>query len=58
MKVCLQKIEACLKSKEPTPEEMANAAEHLEVPNEQAAVGTIGALKDLYGDHHLAIGHR
>jgi hypothetical protein len=56
MKTCLQKIDACLKSKEPTPEETANAGADLEVPNEQATVETIGALKDLYGDHHLAIG--
>jgi hypothetical protein len=56
MKACLQKIEASLESKEPTPKEMANVMAHLEVPNEQAAVETIRALKDLYGDHHLAIG--
>jgi hypothetical protein len=58
MKACLQKMEACLKSKETTLEEMANAAAQPEVPNEEAAVVTIGAMKDRYGDRHLAIGRR
>jgi hypothetical protein len=43
-------MEAGVKSKEPTPEDVANAAAH----PEEAAVVTIGALKD----RHLAIGHR
>jgi hypothetical protein len=58
MKPCLQKMEACLKSKEPTPEEMANAAGHPEVPNKEAAVETIRALKDLNNGRHLAVGCR
>jgi hypothetical protein len=39
-------------------EEMKSIAEHQEVPKEVAAVETIGALKDQYGDRHLAIGRR
>jgi hypothetical protein len=31
---------------------------HQEVPNEEAAVQTIGALEDRYRDRHLAVGHR
>jgi hypothetical protein len=35
---------------------MKSIAEHQEVPKEEAAVETIGALEDRYGDRHLAIG--
>jgi hypothetical protein len=55
MKICLQKTEVCLESKEPTPEDMTNAAAHSEVPNRRAAVETIRALKGQYGDRHLAV---
>jgi hypothetical protein len=33
-------------------------SEHLEVPKEEAAVETIGALVDRHGDRHLAVWHR
>jgi hypothetical protein len=33
-------------------------SEHLEVPKKEAAVETIGALEDRYGDRHLAVWHR
>jgi hypothetical protein len=38
--------------------EIANVAEHQEIPKEEAAVESIGALEDRYGDRHLAVGHR
>jgi hypothetical protein len=34
---------------------MEKAAAYPEVPNEEAVVKTIGALKDRYGDQHLAV---
>jgi hypothetical protein len=38
--------------------QMKSAAVHEEVPKEEAAVETIGALKKRYGDWHLAVGCR
>jgi hypothetical protein len=38
---------------EANPEEKESVAEHQEVPSEEAAVGTIGALEDRYGDRYL-----
>jgi hypothetical protein len=43
---------------EATPEKIQSKAEHEEVPKEEAAVETFGALKEQYGDWHLVIGHR
>jgi hypothetical protein len=44
---------------ESNPEEKEVLVECHEVPNDKAAVETIGALEDRYGDQHLAIGcHR
>jgi hypothetical protein len=40
------------------PEEKEAMAEHKEVPNEGAALGIIGGLKDRCGDRHLAVGQR
>jgi hypothetical protein len=54
---CLGKMKACLDSKEPTPMEMSIAV-HEEVPKEEAAVETFGALKQQYGDWHLLVGCR
>jgi hypothetical protein len=51
---CQEATEACLESKELAPEEMAKTAAHPEVPNEEAAVETIGALKD----RHLTVERR
>jgi hypothetical protein len=46
----------CLESKEPTSEETEIIAMHEEVPKEEAAVKTVRALMEWYGDQHLAIG--
>jgi hypothetical protein len=40
------------------PEETKPGAKHLEVPTEEAAVKIREALKDRYGDRHLAVGRR
>jgi hypothetical protein len=56
-KVCRENTEACLKRKKPTPVEMANVVVHLEDPNEEDEVETVGALKDRYGSQHLAVWH-
>jgi hypothetical protein len=37
---------------------MKSVAEQQEVPKEEAAVETIGALEDRCGDRHLALGRR
>jgi hypothetical protein len=50
--------EACLESKKPTSVEMESEAEHEEVLKEEAAVEAYGALKERYGDRHLAVGRR
>jgi hypothetical protein len=59
----LEKMEACLEKMEATdleanPEEIESKADHEEVPKEEAAMETFGALKERYGDRHLAIGCR
>jgi hypothetical protein len=51
-------MEAYLERKEPTPVETASAAAHSEDSNEDAAVETVGALKERYGDRHIAVGRR
>jgi hypothetical protein len=55
MRAWRKETKACLESKEPTPEEMANAVTHPEVPTKEAIVETIRALKDQFGDRHLAV---
>jgi hypothetical protein len=42
---------------EANPEEIESEAEHQEAPKEEAAVETFGALKERYGEQHLAIRH-
>jgi hypothetical protein len=37
---------------------MEAVTEHQEVPKEEAAEENIGALKERYGDRHLAVGLR
>jgi hypothetical protein len=56
MKACIGATEACLEKREPTPEEIEVVAEHQEIPNEQHAVETIGALADRSGDRQPAVG--
>jgi hypothetical protein len=41
---------------EANPEDIKSVAEQQKVPKEEAAVETIGALKDQYGNRHLAVG--
>jgi hypothetical protein len=53
---CQEATEACLESKEPTSLKVESIAVHEEVPKEEAAVETFGALKKRHGDWHLAIG--
>jgi hypothetical protein len=38
--------------------EAESVAVHVEVPKEEAAVETIGALKKQHGDRHMAVGRR
>jgi hypothetical protein len=44
--------------KEPNPEEMESEVEHREVPMEEAAVKSSGALKQQHRGRHLAAGRR
>jgi soluble cytochrome b562 len=39
-------------------EKIKSLVEHQEVPEEEAAVETLGTLEDRYGDRHLAAGRR
>jgi hypothetical protein len=48
-KVCVGRLEA-------NREKSDAVAEHQEVPNEEAEVETVGALKGRYEDQHLAVG--
>jgi hypothetical protein len=55
---CQEVTEACLESKEPTSlEKKECVVVHEEVPKEEATVKTVRALKERYGDGHLALGH-
>jgi hypothetical protein len=59
----VEKMEACLGKMEATnleanPEEMKSVAVHEEVPKEEAAVETLGALKKWRGYRHLDVGRR
>jgi hypothetical protein len=48
-------METCLESKEPISVE--SESKHQESPKEEATVETFKALKERYGDRHLAVGH-
>jgi hypothetical protein len=41
---------------EANPEEIQSKTEREEVPKEEAAVETFGALKEQYGEQHLVVG--
>jgi hypothetical protein len=56
--VCLEKMEAYRERKEPTPLETAGVEADPEGSDEEAAVEKVGALKDLCGNRHLAVGRR
>jgi hypothetical protein len=43
---------------EASREQSGVVAEHQEVPKEETAVETIGALEDRYGDRYIAVGSR
>jgi hypothetical protein len=58
MKVRREATEAYPEKTGANPEEMKAVAEHQEVPKEEAAVETIGALGDRYRDRHLDVGCR
>jgi hypothetical protein len=49
---------ACIDKMEANAEEIKSVAENQEVSNEEAAVETVGALEDRYGNRYLAVGCR
>jgi hypothetical protein len=54
---CQEATKAYLE-REPTPVKTASVAAHTEESNKEDVTDTVGALKDQYGDRHLAVGHR
>jgi hypothetical protein len=57
VKACLQEAGACLESKVPSSMDLESIVVHEEVPKEEAAVETVRALRERYGDQHIALGH-
>jgi hypothetical protein len=56
---CQVMTEVCLHSKELNPEDMESEVEHREVPMEEAAVKSLGTMKERKRGRHLAAGrHR
>jgi hypothetical protein len=55
MKANQEVTEAYPEKMEANPEEMKSEAEHQQVPKAEAEVEIIGALKEQYGDRHLAV---
>jgi hypothetical protein len=55
MMACLGKMEAT--DLKVNPEEMESESEHREVPQEMAAVRSLGTMKKRHWDPHLAAGH-
>jgi hypothetical protein len=58
MKSWREKAKAYPEKREANPEEMKCVAVHEEVPEEDVTVKTIRALKERYGDGHIAVGSR
>jgi hypothetical protein len=58
MMACHEAMEAYPEKMKANPKEMESVAEHQDVPNEEAAVETIVALQDRYGNWCLAAGCR
>jgi hypothetical protein len=56
MKADQEATEGYPEKMEANPEEMKSLTVHEEVPKEEAAVETFGALKEWYGDWHPAVG--
>jgi hypothetical protein len=54
---CLEKMEGCLESKEPTSLEVESIAAHEEVTKEEAMVEIVRALKKWCRDQCLAVRH-
>jgi hypothetical protein len=46
---CQEATEACLESMDPASVEIKSKSKHQDVPKEEAAVETFGALKEQYG---------
>jgi hypothetical protein len=57
-KACLKKTAVCLERKEPTPEDMANVAAHLENSNGATREETVWATDHRSRDRRLAVRHR
>jgi hypothetical protein len=55
---CQEATETNPKKMEPSPEMMQSVGEQREVPKEEAAMRSSGALKKRHRDQHLAAGHR
>jgi hypothetical protein len=55
---CLEKMQACLYSKVPNPEEMQSRVEHQEIPKEHAAMKPIRGLRKRHRGWHLATGRQ
>jgi hypothetical protein len=55
MMACQEAMQAYLESKEPTSVESESVAVHEQVPKEEAMMKTVRALKEWYGDQHLAV---
>jgi hypothetical protein len=53
---CQVVMAACLESKKLNPEDMESRVEHREVPTEEAAVKSSGAMKKRHRGQHLAAG--
>jgi hypothetical protein len=51
-------LDACLEKMEANPEEQKSVAVHEEIPKEEAAGETFGALKKRHEDRYLAVGRR
>jgi hypothetical protein len=57
-KSCREETETCLESNLPTSVEIESVAMHEGGPKEGAAVKSVRALKEQYGDRNLAVGRR
>jgi hypothetical protein len=53
-----EEMKACLEKRKAIPEEIGIVAERQEVPNEETAVKTVGALEHRSGGLESAVGYR
>jgi endo-1,4-beta-D-glucanase Y len=56
MDAWIEGMEECVGKLEANPEKSVVVSGHQETPKEEAPVQTSGALKEQYGDLHLAVG--